>query len=93
MEGISHEAISIAGHLKLSKLIVLYDDNEISIDGPLSLSESGDALKRFEAAGWDAVRIDGHDFDAIEKAIAAPASLGQAKHDCLPHRHWLRLTQ
>ena len=71
MEGISHEAISIAGHLKLSKLIVLYDDNEISIDGPLSLSESGDALKRFEAAGWDAVRIDGHDFDAIETAITA----------------------
>jgi transketolase len=71
MEGISHEAISIAGHLKLSKLIVLYDDNEISIDGPLNLSESGDALQRFEAAGWDAVRIDGHDFDAIEQAIAA----------------------
>jgi transketolase len=71
MEGMSHEAISIAGHLKLSKLVVLYDDNEISIDGPLNLSESGDALKRFEAAGWDAVRIDGHDFEAIEKAIAA----------------------
>ena len=71
MEGISHEAISIAGHLKLSKLIVLYDDNEISIDGPLNLSESGDALQHFEAAGWDAVRIDGHDFDAIEQAIAA----------------------
>lgn len=70
MEGISHEAISIAGHLGLSRLIVLYDDNDISIDGPLSLSESGDALKRFEAAGWDAVRIDGHDADAIEKAIA-----------------------
>ena len=69
MEGISHEAISIAGHLKLSKLIVLYDDNEISIDGPLNLSESGDALMRFEAAGWDAVRIDGHDFEAIESAI------------------------
>ena len=71
MEGICHEAISTAGHLKLSKLIVLYDDNEISIDGPLNLSESGDALQRFEAAGWDAVRIDGHDFDAIEQAIAA----------------------
>ena len=70
MEGISHEAISIAGHLKLSRLIVLYDDNNISIDGPLDLAESGDALARFEAAGWDAVRIDGHDEDAIEKAIA-----------------------
>ena len=70
MEGISHEAISLAGHLSLSRLIVLYDDNDISIDGPLSLSESGDAVKRFEAAGWDATRIDGHDPDAIEKAIA-----------------------
>ncbi|MGC6534921.1 MAG: transketolase [Parvibaculales bacterium] len=71
MEGISHEAISIAGHLQLSKLIVLYDDNDISIDGPLSLAESGDALMRFEAAGWDAVRIDGHDMDAIAEAIEA----------------------
>jgi transketolase len=71
MEGISHEAISIAGHMQLSKLIVLYDDNDISIDGPLSLAESGDALMRFEAAGWDAVRIDGHDTDAITAAIAA----------------------
>ena len=71
MEGISHEAISIAGHLKLSRVIVLYDDNDISIDGPLNLTESGDALGRFEAAGWDAVRIDGHDHAAIEAAIAA----------------------
>ena len=69
MEGISHEAISIAGHLKLSRLIVLYDDNEISIDGPLNLAESGDALARFEAAGWEAERIDGHDMNAIETAI------------------------
>ena len=71
MEGISHEAISIASHMQLSRLIVLYDDNDISIDGPLSLAETGDALGRFTAAGWDAVRIDGHDTDAIEKAIAA----------------------
>jgi len=70
MEGISHEAISLAGHLRLSKLIVLYDDNGITIDGSLDLSESGDALKRFEAAGWNAVRIDGHNEDEIEAAIA-----------------------
>ncbi len=69
MEGISHEAIGLAGHLKLSRLIVLYDDNDISIDGPLSLAESGDALARFAAAGWNAVRIDGHDYAAIDQAI------------------------
>lgn len=69
MEGISHEAISLAGHLKLSRLIVLYDDNEITIDGALSLSESGDALKRFEAAGWNGSRIDGHNPDEIAAAI------------------------
>ncbi|PKQ08327.1 MAG: transketolase [Alphaproteobacteria bacterium HGW-Alphaproteobacteria-12] len=69
MEGVSHEAISLAGHLKLAKLIVLYDDNEITIDGALSLSESGDALKRFEAAGWNASRIDGHNPDEIAAAI------------------------
>jgi transketolase len=69
MEGISHEAISLAGHLKLSKLIVLFDDNGISIDGPLALSESGDQVARFEAAGWSASRVDGHDPAAIAAAI------------------------
>jgi transketolase len=69
MEGISHEAISIAGHLKLNKLIVLWDDNDISIDGRVSLSESGDMLERFEAANWDTVRIDGHNAADIEAAI------------------------
>ncbi len=71
MEGISHESISIAGHLRLGKLIVLYDDNHISIDGPTSLSESGDQVARFIAAGWNASRIDGHDPDAIAAAIDA----------------------
>jgi transketolase len=69
MEGISHEAIALAGHLKLAKLVVLFDDNGISIDGPLSLSDSVDQVKRFEAAGWAATRIDGHDPEAIFKAI------------------------
>jgi transketolase len=70
MEGISHEAIALAGHLKLNKLIVLFDDNGISIDGALSLSDSVDQVKRFEAAGWAASRIDGHDPQAIASAIA-----------------------
>src|SRR6201995_2535154 len=69
MEGISPEAIALAGHLKLRKLIVLFDDNGISIDGPLSLSDSVDQVKRFEAAGWGASRIDGHDPDAIAAAL------------------------
>ncbi|MAM35357.1 MAG: transketolase [Micavibrio sp.] len=68
-EGISHEACSFAGHQKLSKLIVLYDDNNISIDGDTALSFSEDVCKRFEAYGWDTQKIDGHDHAAIEKAI------------------------
>ncbi len=71
MEGISHEAISIAGHLRLNKLIVLFDDNGISIDGPLSLAESGNQIARFEAAGWNATRIDGHSPEEIAGAIEA----------------------
>ena len=71
MEGVSQEAIALAGHLKLGKLIVLFDDNRISIDGPLTLSDSVDQVRRFEAAGWTAVRIDGHDPDAIAGALEA----------------------
>ena len=69
MEGVSQEAIALAGHLKLAKLIVLFDDNGISIDGPLALADSVDQVKRFEAAGWAAARIDGHDPDAIAAAL------------------------
>ena len=71
MEGISQEAIALAGHLKLKKLIVFYDDNHISIDGPTSLSDSVDQVERFKSAGWAASRIDGHDPAAIAAAIEA----------------------
>jgi transketolase len=71
MEGISQEAIALAGHLKLNKLVVLFDDNGISIDGPLALADSVDQVKRFEAAGWAAARIDGHDPAAIAAALEA----------------------
>jgi transketolase len=71
MEGISQEAIALAGHLKLNKLIVLWDDNGISIDGAVSLSDSVDQLKRFQSAGWRAVRVDGHDEAALDAAITA----------------------
>ena len=69
MEGISHEAISLAGHLKLNKLIILFDDNQISIDGPTDLSVSDDQRKRFQASGWNTWAVDGHDPIAIAAAI------------------------
>ncbi|MCC5780104.1 transketolase [Nitratireductor sp. B36] len=71
MEGISQEALTLAGHLKLNKLIVLFDDNQISIDGSTSLTDSTDQCERFEASGWNTMRIDGHDPDAIAGAIEA----------------------
>ena len=77
MEGLSQEAIAMAGHWKLNKLIVLFDDNGISIDGPLSIADSVDQVKRFQAAGWRAERIDGHDPAAIAAAISRAQKSGK----------------
>ena len=69
MEGISEEAISLAGHLRLNKLIVFWDNNDITIDGHVSAANSTDQIKRFEAVGWNTISIDGHNYKEIEKAI------------------------
>src|SRR5690606_15063881 len=69
MEGISQEAISLAGHLKLNKLIVIWDNNNITIDGAVSNADSTDQIARFQACGWNTIEIDGHDQDAIEAAL------------------------
>jgi transketolase len=70
MEGVSHEAISLAGRLKLAKLTVLWDDNDITIDGHVGISDATDQIARFKAAGWATKRIDGHDEKDIKKALA-----------------------
>lgn len=80
MEGISQEAISLAGHLNLNHLIVLWDNNGITIDGSTEISTKEDQLKRFKASGWDVIECDGHDYIAIEKALAKAK---ESKHPCL----------
>ena len=74
MEGVSHEAGSLAGHYGLGKLIVLFDDNGISIDGPTELSCSDDQLLRFQAYGWQTMAVDGHDPEAVHEALVAAKS-------------------
>jgi len=69
MEGVSHEAASMAGHMKLGKLIYLYDDNKISIDGSTDLAFTEDVLKRFESYGWHVQRVDGHNREEVDRAI------------------------
>ena len=69
MEGISHEAASFAGHLGLNRLVVFYDDNQVTIDGPTNLAYSDDVAKRFEGYHWFVQTVDGHDMAAIDSAI------------------------
>ncbi len=69
MEGVSHEAISLAGRLKLAKLTVLFDDNNTTIDGEATIAETGDQMARFKAAGWSVKAVDGHDFGKIASAL------------------------
>src|SRR5690606_4313273 len=77
MEGISQEAIALAGHLKLNRLIVLFDDNGITIDGKLTLSDSVDQVKRSESAGWIAESVDGNDPEAIAAALRKSQAAGR----------------
>ncbi|MEO0360500.1 MAG: transketolase, partial [Pseudomonadota bacterium] len=77
MEGISQEAITLAGRLAINKLIVLWDDNGISIDGAVSLSDLTDQTERFRASGWEVMAVDGHDPVQIDKAIAAAKTSAQ----------------
>ena len=74
MEGISHKAIDLAGHLGLGRMVVLWDDNQITIDGSTAISTSTDQIARFAAAGWHAIRVDGHDPEAVSAAIIAAQS-------------------
>jgi transketolase len=70
MEGVSHEAIHLAGRLKLNKLIVIYDNNNVTIDGAATIAETGDQAMRFKAAGWAVKKVDGHDYAAIQRAMS-----------------------
>ena len=90
MEGVSHEAASLAGHLRLGRLTVLYDRNCMSVDGPVSLASSEDPLRRFAAYGWAVKEVDGHDPAADRRGALLRGALGQADADRLPHHPRLR---
>jgi transketolase len=93
MEGISQEAIGLAGHLKLSNLIVIWDNNNITIDGSVSMSDSTDQVKRFLASGWRVLQCDGHDFESIERALSAAQECDGPRHDRGKNNHRKRLAK
>ena len=95
MEGISHEVCSLAGTLKLGKLVAFYDDNGISIDGHVEGWFTDDTAKRFEAYGWHVVRgVDGHDADAIKQAVEeAQSGYRQAFPADVQNRDWFRFAK
>jgi transketolase len=87
MEGISHEACSLAGHLRLGRLIVIYDFNRITIEGSTDLAYSDDVRRRFEAYGWEVQEIDGHDYAQIDQALARAVSSDDRPHLIIAHTH------
>nr|HPO50239.1 1-deoxy-D-xylulose-5-phosphate synthase N-terminal domain-containing protein [Spirochaetota bacterium] len=79
MEGLSYEACSIAGHLKLNNLVVIYDSNKISIEGSTDITFTEDVAKRFDAFGWNAIRANGHDFEDQKKDLTKRKKVGLMK--------------
>ena len=89
MEGISQEAISFAGHQKLNKLIVLFDNNRISIDGSVDLTCSDDQEKRFRASNWNTIAIDGHNFNQIDIALRKAKTIKKTNTYFLQNFNWI----
>ena len=93
MEGISQEAISLAGHLKLKKLTLLFDSNNISIDGPIAKTDSTNQIKRFEASGWNVTEINGHNTKEIFRAIKDSNSSDKPTMILCKNNNWIWITQ